>query len=106
MGTCILVPRGVPLSSIKTMLLLSNFGTLTFCVCLRPTRMPFFFCPLIATITLSPIKPTPGRNIHDLVSFQLFVVSVGCWLVHKDEVKCSENETGLKIDCCFLFVDV
>lgn len=59
MGTWMRVPRGEPLSSISTRLLLSNLGCFGFCFCFRPTRMPFFIWPLMATSTLSPMKPTP-----------------------------------------------
>jgi len=54
MGTCILVPKGVPLSSINTKLLLSNLGTLGAWLAFNPTNIPFFFSPLIATKILSP----------------------------------------------------
>lgn len=53
-GTWIRVPVGVPLSSMRTMLLLSNLGTRARCFCLTPTITAFFFWPLIATSTLSP----------------------------------------------------
>ena len=46
--------KDIPLSSIKTMLLLSNFGIKGFCFCFTPTITAFFFCPLMATKTLSP----------------------------------------------------
>lgn len=54
MGTCILVPKGVPLSSMSTRLLLSNLGTFGACFCFNPTSIPFLFSPLIATKILSP----------------------------------------------------
>lgn len=46
----------LPLSSINTMLLLSNFGMSARCFCFTPTITAFFFCPLMATKILSPIK--------------------------------------------------
>ena len=58
-GTLIRVPVGVPLSSTNTMLLLSMRGTVAFCFCFTPTIKALFFCPLMATNTLSPIVPTP-----------------------------------------------
>lgn len=53
-GTVILVPTGEPLSSIRTMLFVSNLGTPGFCFCLTPTTYACFFCPLMATSTRSP----------------------------------------------------
>lgn len=63
-GTVILLPRGFPLSSTKTMLLVSILGTLGFCFCLRPTIYARFISPLTVTKTLSPRKPICRRQLE------------------------------------------
>lgn len=59
MGTLILVPEGFPFSSIKTTLLESNRGVILCPGILCPTMRAFFFCPFMASNTLSPTLPTP-----------------------------------------------
>lgn len=58
-GTRILVPVGVPFSSTRTTLFVSNLGIVAFWYCLHPTMYAFFFSPATVTSTLSPILPMP-----------------------------------------------
>lgn len=58
-GAFILVPVGFPFSSINTTLLESKRGVIRAPGILWPTMRAFFFCPLMASKTLSPTLPIP-----------------------------------------------
>lgn len=81
-GARILVPSGFPSSLIRTRLLLSNLGVRLSCLWTHPMMIPFFFCPLIATITLSPSSPHGcplPPFLYTWITFGAFPSNIACF---------------------------